>query len=121
MSEHVPTSETRQWVFEQIAYNASTHGQIYEHLGISKPTFYKYYGEIAKKAKPALICKAANVLYRQLDSEDPKIAQNAAMFILKTRGQWRETDTAKIEEMDSSLIELKEKVAKLQIDNRRDY
>jgi hypothetical protein len=119
--KHEPTKELRHYVQEQIAYNASTHEQIWLHLGISKTTFYKYYKEEADNSKPILICEAANVLRKQLRSENEKIQQTAAMFILKTQGGWRETDNKELQDMNKAVLEVTREMAELREKYVREY
>lgn len=119
--EHVPTEKTREYVVEHMAYLNETVEQIADGLGISKTTFYKYYGEEAKHGKPKKVRWCANNMFRLAASEDENIAFKANAFLLKTLGKWRETDNKDIEDMQKAVQGVTNEIAQLRASYQREF
>lgn len=120
-NEHIPTHESIQKVKELVAYTKYTHDQIAEYLDISKPTLYKYYTEQLKRSRADKVCKAGNLIVGQLDSDNEKLAQKAAMFILRTLGGWGDKEETQGENLEMVMGELKEQIDKIRRDNEREF
>ena len=58
---------------------------------ISEPTLRKHFAHEIETATPSLITQVANALYTTAMDRKHKSHAAAAMFLLKTRGGWRET------------------------------
>jgi hypothetical protein len=74
--------------------NGVTAEEVAETLGISPPTLLKYFREELEHGRRNANAKVARSLYRRaIKAEDgDKAAVTAAIFWLKTRAHWRETD-----------------------------
>lgn len=83
---HIATEETRAKV-ESLAAVGTRYEDIALYLGITRPTLDKYYKEELKIGTIKANAAIANTLYKQaLDGNT-----TAAIFWLKTRAGWRET------------------------------
>ena len=66
-----------------------THEHIARRLKITVDTLVKHYGDELEDGRIEVVVGAANALYHQaVDMMIPA----STMFLLKTRGRWRETD-----------------------------
>ena len=83
---HKPTDETRARV-EQLAAAGTRNEDIALYLGITRPTLDKYYKEELKIGTIKANAVIANTLYQQAKEGNT----TAAIFWLKTRAGWRET------------------------------
>ena len=103
---HVPTDKQRQMI--QIAKAAGlTDEQIAGLIAIDLKTLRKHYrAELDNACAKAVMTVAAN-LYKRATS-DAKEAVPAAIFWLKTRGGWRETDqqVAQVQPITSVRVEV---------------
>ena len=86
MRAHVPTEQTRKLV-EQLSAAGTRDEDIALYLGITKPTLYKYYKEELKLGTIKANTVIAQTLYQQAKEGNT----TAAIFWLKTRAGWRET------------------------------
>jgi hypothetical protein len=85
---HKPTDITRANVKELSAFGI-THEHIARRLKITVDTLVKHYGDELEDGRIEVVVGAANALYHQaVDMMIPA----STMFLLKTRGRWRETD-----------------------------
>ena len=83
---HVPTEETRARV-EQFAAAGIRNEDIALYLGITRPTLDKYYKEELRIGTIKANTVIAQTLYQQAKDGNT----TAAIFWLKTRAGWRET------------------------------
>lgn len=88
---HEPTKVSRDQV---LAFSGMglTHLQISKLLGISLPTLYKNYREELDTAEARMNFNVANNLYNIATDPTHKSGAQAAMFWMKTRARWRETN-----------------------------
>ena len=86
MRKHVPTEQTRKLV-EQLSAAGTRQDDIGIYLGITRQTLEKYYKEEIKTGNIKANVTVANTLYNQAISGNT----TAAIFWLKTRAGWRET------------------------------
>lgn len=87
---HTPQDKQRKTV--TIAKAAGLlHQQIADLIGIDEKTLVKYYSRELKTAHAQAVSAVAANLYKRATSQE-KEAVTAAIFWLKTRGGWRETD-----------------------------
>jgi len=117
---HVPTDETKKIVAE-LAATPLDQEQIALRLSICSDTLRKYYSTELKVGLPTIVGKSMGVLNRALDDPDTKIALTAAIFILKTRGRFRETDDKTMEDIQKTLSEVKSKMDSLKEIHDREY
>lgn len=120
-AEHCPTDESINKVKELVAYTKYTHDQIADYLDISKPTLYKYYTEQLKRSRADKVCKAGNLIISNLDSPNEKLAQRAAMFILRTLGGWGDKEESQAENLESIMSELKDQLERVRKENEREF
>lgn len=88
---HVPTELTRNQVL-MFCGMGLTHGQISKLLDISTPTLYKNYRTELDTGAARMNFNVANNLYNIATDPTHKSGAQAAMFWMKTRAQWRETN-----------------------------
>lgn len=88
---HVPTELTRNQVL-MFCGMGLTHGQISKLLNISTPTLYKNYRTELDTGAARMNFNVANNLYNIATDPTHKSGAQAAMFWMKTRAQWRETN-----------------------------
>ena len=86
--EHKPTSETRAEVSALVAFGIKQE-HIARRLRISDETLRKHYEHELETGLSNMIGEVANALYRKGVEEGDT---TALIFILKTRGRWREKD-----------------------------
>ena len=86
MKRHEPTEETRSKV-ENLAAAGVRHEDIALYLGITRPTLDKHYSKELKIGNIKANAAVAQTLYRQAMDGNT----TAAIFWLKTRAGWRET------------------------------
>ena len=87
---HVPTKVTRKLVSELVGFGIE-QPHIAERLGITDRTLRKYYKSELETGQSLLVSKVAASLFKKAMS--PKSGMpgvTAAIFILKTRGRWKE-------------------------------
>ena len=88
---HAVTERNRKQVLDLISFGM-TQPQIGMCLGISEVTLRKYYRTELNMGEVTMLTEVSRTLHniaRNID--DPRAAQ-AAMFIMKTRAGWRETN-----------------------------
>lgn len=100
---HVPTPETRGQVEALVAFGIRQE-HIAEMLGISIDTLSRRYGSELELGLSKAIAKVANSLFRKAIG-DGKDSAASAMFFLKTRAQWRETNVHRHEGKDGGPIQ----------------
>lgn len=95
---HKPTAKTRAEVASLASFGVS-HDNIAKYMGFSDETLRKHYREQLDLGAIKANAKVGAFLYRQASGQalDDGTATNrecltAAMFWLKTRARWRETD-----------------------------
>lgn len=88
---HVPTELTKNQVL-MFCGMGLTHGQICKLLDISTPTLYKNYRAELDTGAARMNFNVANNLYNIATDPTHKSGAQAAMFWMKTRAQWRETN-----------------------------
>lgn len=88
---HEPTKVTRDQVLAFCGMGM-THGQICKLLQISTPTLYKNYREELDTGEARMNFNVANNLYNIATDPTHKSGAQAAMFWMKTRARWRETN-----------------------------
>jgi len=94
---HKPTNELRAQVFALSSFGVN-QDEISAFLSVSDDTLRKYYADELTKAKTERNAEVASFLYRS--ASGASIAEGAsysdclkaAMFWMKTRAQWRETN-----------------------------
>ncbi len=102
---HEPTDRDRKTVESMAAYGIP-RPDIAAVIGISEPTLRKYYADELATATAKANAKVAETLYRK--ATDQKISGpsvTAAIFWLKTRAQWRETDRHEITGPDGGPVQ----------------
>ena len=108
---HEPTQEQRKSVKDLSACHLD-HAKIARFIGICKDTLYAHYTEELETGESSIINKAITVLSDQLDEGN----LTAAIFVLKCRARWRETDakedpisalTSTVQELKASIEEIK--------------
>lgn len=100
---HKPTDETKLIVEAMAASGRFTQEEMASVISISVPTLKKNYGAIIDISPKLLVARATRRLWDLLDSYDERIRMTTAMFIMKTRGGWRETDSKADESGDTEL------------------
>jgi hypothetical protein len=100
---HVPTEVTRQQVLE-FSGMGMTHVQIAKLLMISSMTLYKYYRHELDIAEARMNFNVANNLYNIATSKEHKSAAQAAIFWMKARGRWRETNRTEVTGPDGAAL-----------------
>lgn len=88
---HAPTELSRNQVL-MFCGMGLTHGQICKLLDISLPTLYKNYRTELDTGTARMNFNVANNLYNIATDPTHKSGAQAAMFWMKTRAQWRETN-----------------------------
>ena len=88
---HAPTELTRNQVL-MFCGMGLTHGQICKLLDISTPTLYKNYRAELDTGEARMNFNVANNLYNIATDPTHKSGAQAAMFWMKTRAHWRETN-----------------------------
>ena len=88
---HEPTKVTRNQVL-MFCGMGLTHGQICKLLDISTPTLYKNYRAELDTGEAQMNFNVANNLYNIATDPTHKSGAQAAMFWMKTRARWRETN-----------------------------
>ena len=100
---HVPTPETRGQV-EALSAFGIRQEHIAEMIGVSIATLTRYYGTELELGLGKAIAKVANALFKKAMG-DGKDSAASAMFFLKTRAQWRETNVHRHEGKDGGPIQ----------------
>lgn len=88
---HEPTELTKRQVL-MFCGMGLTHGQICKLLDISTPTLYKNYRAELDTGEAQMNFNVANNLYNIATDPTHKSGAQAAMFWMKTRARWRETN-----------------------------
>lgn len=89
---HVPTNEGRTLV-SVCAACGYTLEQTASLLKVSIPTLRKHYEHELTSGRDAMIAKVAgNLFATAMQRADLKASNTASIFILKTRGGWRENE-----------------------------
>lgn len=96
---HHPTEQTRAEVVALASFG-TPHEEIAAYLGISQDTLIRRYKEDLQKARTRANSKVAHSLYKMATQQN-NVA--AAIFWLKTRARWRETNYHDISSEDGSL------------------
>ena len=105
---HQPTSETRAQVFALSSFGV-TQDDIGRFLGLSDDTLRKHYGAELDRAKVDRNAEVAAFLFRSANGSTIQEGASysdclkAAMFWLKTRAQWRETNNLDVTSSDGSM------------------
>jgi hypothetical protein len=105
---HVPTEETRAQVFALSSFGV-TQDEIGRFLDLSDDTLRKHYAPELARASVDRNAQVAGFLFRSASgSTIPEGASysdclKAAMFWLKTRAQWRETNNLDHTSSDGSM------------------
>lgn len=112
---HIPTDETRAQVFALSSFGV-TQDDIGRFIGVSDDTLRKHYAAELERAKVDRNAEVAAFLFRSANGStlDQGASYSdclkAAMFWLKTRAQWRETNgldhTSSDGSMKPTVIEL---------------
>ena len=92
---HKPTSVTRAQVLE-LGGMGWTFEQIANHLKINRDTLAKYYREELDIATETTNLRVKQNLYNIAIDPTHKQSVTAAIFWLKTRARWRETDRLEV-------------------------
>ncbi len=92
---HVPTKVTRAQVLE-LGGMGWTFEQIANHLKINRDTLAKYYREELDIATETTNLRVKQNLYNIAIDPAHKQSVTAAIFWLKTRARWRETDRLEV-------------------------
>jgi len=102
---HEPTDRDRRTVESMAAYGIP-QADIAAVIGVSDRTLRKYYAAELATATAKANAKVAETLYRKAtDQELSGPSVTAAIFWLKTRAQWRETDRHEITGPDGGPIQ----------------
>ena len=105
---HKPTPETRAQVFALASFGAR-YDDIAKLLGISDDTLKKHYPDELAKGAVERNAEVAGFLYHSAsgraisDGASYSDCLKAAMFWLKTRAQWRETNHHDLTSSDGSM------------------
>jgi hypothetical protein len=105
---HRPTDETKAQVFALSSFGV-TQDDIGKFIGISDDTLRKHYSSELERASTDRNADVAAFLFRSANgSTIPEGASysdclKAAMFWLKTRAQWRETNHVDLSSSDGSM------------------
>lgn len=94
--KHEPTVTSRRTVSSMAAYGIPQK-DIAAVIGITKPTLEKYYRHELDVSSAKATAKVAETLYAKATAKEitgPSVT--AALFWLKTRGGWRETDRLEV-------------------------
>ena len=86
-----------------------THDQIAKIIGISDETLRKYYNEELETSEAKMTAQVAQNLYSIATSKGPG-AVPSAIFWMKTRGKWRETDRREITGADGGPVKVETNV-----------
>lgn len=100
-AKHDPTPQQRQMVGVAKAAGL-THQQIADLISIDEKTLVKHYGAELKQAHSKAVVNIANNLYKRACG-DSKEAVTAAIFWLKTRGGWKETQAIEHSSPDGTM------------------
>lgn len=96
---HVPTDKDRRAV-EMMTAGGITQEGIAKVIGISVDTLVKYYREEIDTALDKANAQVAGSLFRKATSESHPGAVTAAIFWMKTRGRWKETNALEVGGVD---------------------
>lgn len=120
-NEHKPTHETRGLVRALTGFGIE-QCHIADKLGISEPTLRKHYRAEIDAGTPDLIASVAGKLYKKaMDDKGGMPAVTAAIFILKARGKWRDSQSIEHVNADGSpLVADKRPIVVMLPDNGRD-
>ena len=97
---YVPTEEGRR-IVEGMSAAGITQEGIARVMQISVETLVKYYREELDTALDKALVQVAGSLFKKAVSDDHPNAAACAMFFLKTRGRWRETNETVLSGPDS--------------------
>ena len=104
--EHIPTEATKAEVAALVAYGIKQE-HIASRLRITDTTLRKHYEYELENGLSNMINEVANALYRKgVDQGDT----SALIFILKTRGRWREKDPDENKKFESLVEKLVDKL-----------
>lgn len=102
-SPHKPTQASRDLV-RNLAIVGIPNEAILKVVGIaSKATLYKHYRPELESGKATMLAEVAGRLYQNAMSDDGRISNPAAMFIMKTQGGWREKSDVNHTSNDGSM------------------
>lgn len=99
---HSPTDAQRKQV-EALAAYGIPQADIAKVIGIGIKTLCKYYDEELTTGGTKATAKVAENLYRKATGEGRE-AVTAAIFWLKTRAQWKETNVNEVTGKDGGVI-----------------
>jgi len=105
---HNPTPETRAQVYALASFGAR-YSDIARLIGVSENTLDKHYSDELAKGAVERNAKVAGFLYHSAsgraieDGASYSDCLKAAMFWLKTRAQWRETNHHDVTSSDGSM------------------
>ena len=102
--EHEPTKVTRNQVLHFCGMGM-THKQISLLLGIAPVTLAKHYRQELDVGEAKMNVDVANNLYTIATSKEHKSAAQAAIFWMKARGRWRETNRVEHTGADGGAIQ----------------
>lgn len=102
--EHVPTKVTRNQVLHFCGMGM-THKQISLLLGIAPVTLAKHYRQELDVGEAKMNVSVANNLYTIATSTEHKSAAQAAIFWMKARARWRETNRVEHTGADGGAIQ----------------
>lgn len=100
---HEPTERDRQQV-TLMAGIGLTHDQIAKVIGVSDETLRKYYSEELEVAASKMTAKVAQNLY-SIATNKGAGSVTAAIFWMKARGGWRETERREVTGADGGPIQ----------------
>ncbi len=92
---HTPSAEQRKTVEAMSAYGIPQE-DIASVIGLDSKTLRKYYSEELSVAKAKANARVAENLFKKATGDGPQ-SVSAAIFWLKTRAQWKETNYHEIE------------------------
>lgn len=104
---HIPTEQTKRLVWEFVAFGLPL-GHMANRLGICEDTLQVHYKYELANGLSDMIQTVANKLYHKAIEENDLGAQ---IFILKTRGRWREKDPDDTKKFESLIEKLVDKIA----------
>lgn len=99
--KHRPNKKRRDLVKSLVKYGVR-HEYICDHLGITKPTLYKYYQKDIADARIFAHVQMGKSIYQRAISGDT----SAAIFYAKTQMGWKETQVNEITGEDGDPIEI---------------
>jgi predicted transcriptional regulator len=103
---HEPNATSRRQVEAMAAYGI-TEPQIARVVGIDPKTLRKHYRDELDTGQIKANSKVAESLYRKATTDGPQ-SVTAAIFWLKTRARWKETQVSELTGRDGGPIETKE-------------